>query len=91
MSQAAFLSNLNRWIRDYSAPGVPDQRAIENFIECETSEAVRSLSNELRAIAAGKLDNMDLDHSIGMNRKFRHGTYQEWAKTMLLWISGYKR
>ena len=91
MSQAAFLRNLNAWIRDYSAAGVPDQKAVENYVECETAEAVHSLVNEIRAIANGKIDEAELDRTVGLNRKLRHMSYQEWAKNMLLWIANYKR
>ena len=91
MTQVAFLRNLSSWIRDYSGAGIPDQKAVENFIECESVEAVRSLGNELRAIANGMIDDGDLDRTVGMNRKLYHRSYQEWAKAMLLWIANYKR
>ena len=90
MAKVSFLKNLNHWIRDYSVAGVPDQRSIENFIECESAESVSSLCNELRAVASGNFEDSELDQTLGMNRKFRHGSYQDWAKMMLLWSANYK-
>ncbi|MCB9029578.1 MAG: hypothetical protein H6619_00885 [Deltaproteobacteria bacterium] len=64
-----------------------DKRGVEDFVSCEAHEGVRSLRYELQVIAEGKGQENVLDSIVGLKRKARHGTYQDWAKLMLLWIS----
>ncbi|MBX7145048.1 MAG: hypothetical protein K1X79_11400 [Oligoflexia bacterium] len=78
------------WVQNYGMGEVNDQRAVENFIECETREAVNMLRHELQLIVEGKFKEEILDKLVGVKRKVKYGPYQEWAKLMLLWIAGYK-
>jgi hypothetical protein len=81
---------INYWVKNYGSGGTGDQRAVQDFMECETTEAVKSLKNELIGLIQGEPDDDMLDHTIGINRKVKYNSYEEWAKLMLLWIAEYK-
>lgn len=78
------------WIQNYGQSGIPDQRAVETFMDCETTEAVNLLRFELQLLAEGKFKEEVIAKIVGMNRKVKYNSYTEWAKLMLLWMSGYK-
>ena len=78
------------WVQNYGQSGIPDQRAVETFIDCETTEAVNMLRNELQMMAEGKFKEETADRLIGVKRKVKHGSYSDWAKLMLMWMVGYK-
>ncbi|RIL08962.1 MAG: hypothetical protein DCC75_07620 [Proteobacteria bacterium] len=78
------------WVKNYGSSGAGDQRAVQDFMECETVEIVSSLKLELANIVQGNFDQENLDKLIGAKRRLRHDSYQEWAKLMLLWIASYK-
>lgn len=78
------------WIKHYGSSGAADQRAVQDFMECETTEVVTSLKLELANISQGNFDQENLDKLVGSKRRQRHETYQEWAKLMLLWMASYK-
>ena len=78
------------WVQQYGSSGAPDQRGIETFKDCETTEAVKILHNELRGIMAGNYKMESMDALIGVKRRVKHGSYEEWAKIMLLWLANYK-
>ncbi|MCB0332548.1 MAG: hypothetical protein KDD55_03550 [Bdellovibrionales bacterium] len=76
------------WLQQYGNTGAPDKQAVETFVEVETDEKVRALRGQLYAISQGKLNEPQMDKVIGKARKLRHGSYEDWAKVMLLWMSG---
>ena len=81
---------VREWIQAYGRPDVTDDRGVQDFMLCETLEEVRSLQVELVAMAEGRFDEKILDDVIGMRRKGRYGSYNQWAKLMLQWILAYK-
>lgn len=91
MADSPIYKSLMNFIRIYGSAGVSDQRAVQDFMECETSETVRSLQSELSAIMSGKFSIEVFDKTVGVKRRLMHNSYQEWARSMLLWIASYKR
>ena len=89
-SQNRFFPQLKAWADQYAPAGVEDQRAVHTYMECETREAHATLRNELRSIAGGQYRRETLDIIIGQGRVAKHGSYDAWAKLMLLWMSSYK-
>lgn len=87
---ANLYKNLVYWVRNYGSAGIPDQRAIETFIDCETDEMIAATRSELTAVTSGKFTEAIMDQCIGASRRLKYGTYIEWAKMMLLWIANYK-
>ena len=67
------------------------QRAVENFLDCETYECVMSLRDELTAIKNGRGKQDVLDALLGKRRAQRWGDYQKWAKQMLVWMAQARR
>lgn len=78
------------WVRDYGAGGVEDKRAVQDYLEAESREAVSSFRAELASISKGNYDPEKLDIFVGPQRKSKHGSYDRWAKMMLLWMADYK-
>ena len=78
------------WVQNYGQAGISDQRAVETFMDCETTEAVNLLRFEMQLLAEGKFKEEIIAKIVGKNRKLKYGSYIDWAKLMLLWISGYK-
>lgn len=78
------------WVQHYGGAEISDQRSVQDFMECEPREAVASLKNDLVLLSQGVPDESALDPIIGLKRKLRHNSYQEWAKMMLLWMASYK-
>ncbi len=77
-------------LKTYSPPGVDDKRAVQTFIDCETDERVRAVKGQLYAISRGRYDDATFDKVIGVDKRMKHGSYEEWAKLMLQWMAGYK-
>lgn len=80
---------LKYWKDNYTKPGMPDKRAVEDFIECETSEIIKLFRLELQSVLQGNYTVESLDVLIGPGRVARHGSYEDWAKLMLQWIAAY--
>ena len=78
---------VRQWCEAYGRSDVPDNRGCRDFIDCESSEQVRSLQAELLAMAEGRYDEAILDQLVGVRRKVKHGSYQAWAKLMLQWLA----
>ncbi len=78
------------WIEHYGKAGLPEQKAVEVFMDCETREMISSFRNEIQGIAQGNFQEESLDKIVGVSRKIKFGSYQEWAKLILLWIANYK-
>ena len=84
--------NLVYWAKNYAAGGsMPDKKAVEVFMECETTELVVALRAELIGITKGNFREDYMDANVGRGRAMKHGTYQAWAKIMLLWMAETKR
>ena len=81
---------IREWIQAYGRPDIPDQRGVQDLMECETSEVVRALQAELMMVTAGKFDAANFDKAIGTRRRAKHDSYENWAKLMLQWIASYK-
>lgn len=75
---------LRYWLSSYAAGGCEDRQAIENFIECESQEALSSLRGELIAIKNENFSEEIMLQILGPNRVAKHGSFVEWAKVMLL-------
>jgi len=78
------------WIDNYGSSGIPDQRAVQDFMDCETRELVDGLRNELVGLVQGAVTEEVLDQIVGQKRKGQYGSYVEWGKLMLLWMASYK-
>lgn len=76
------------WVREYGQSGVPDQQAVQIFIDCETREVITGLQNELLAISHGRYKEEVFDLIVGIKRRIQHSSYDNWAKVMLQWIAG---
>jgi hypothetical protein len=85
-----FFPHLKQFVSVYAPPGVDDQRAIQTFMDCETTESIGTLRNEIRAIASGNFHGPSLDLVLGKGRFSKHGSYDNWAKLALLWMANYK-
>ncbi len=85
-----FYKQVDFWIKNYGGAGMTDQEAVATFMECETKEMVVMLQGELRSISAGKYDQDIFDKVVGVKRRAKHSSYDEWARLMLLWIANYK-
>ena len=81
---------LRQWAREYGRADVSDQRGAQDFMECETTETVKSLQAELVALSEGNFDEALMDDILGKRRKVRYGNYKEWAVLMLRWIASYR-
>ncbi len=78
------------WLDGYAASGAGDQRALQDFIICESKEALDSFRAELIAISRGNFKPEIMDKFLGKKRLVHFPTYDEWAKKMILWMSEYK-
>jgi len=87
---ARHYKQIGNWVEQYGNSGAPDQRAAEIFMDCETRESITMLQNELRSVAAGRYKESVMDSVLKPARRSKHGSYEEWARLMLLWISNYK-
>ena len=79
------------WKDNYAKPGMPDQRALQDFVECENNEVIRLLRGELNSIKGGNYTTESLDVLVGPARVARHGSYEDWAGLMLQWLAAYLR
>lgn len=80
-----------QWAKEYGSSGLPDQRALQDFIDCETDEAISGLKSELIGISQGNYRDEIFDKVVGVNRRLRHTSYGEWAKLMLMWLASYNK
>ena len=83
------LKQIPEFIKAYGAVG-DDRRAIIDFMECESTEAISSLRAELSGVAQGGHAVEMLDKSIGAARKYKYGSHEQWAKNVLLWMASKK-
>lgn len=80
-------SRVAAWVREYGSGGIDDNRALRDYLEIEANESINSLRNELHALARGNYIEESIQKLVGAKRKVRHGTYDEWAKSMLRWMA----
>jgi len=90
MSKGQYYEQVIQWNKEYGSSGASDQRAIQTFMDCETDEKIRALRGQLYSISTGKFDAATLDKQLGAGRASKHGSYEQWAKLMLMWMAGYK-
>lgn len=83
-------TRIKSWVDEYGNAGQEDKRAIEEFIMIEAAEAVNLLRGELMQMAKGNYSQDNLDKIVGIKRRVKHGSYDEWAKLMLIWMANYK-
>lgn len=83
------LKQISEFIKIYGPVG-DDRRALQDFMECESTETISSFRSELAGIAQGGHAGEMLDKSIGPARKIKHGSHEQWAKTLLLWMAAKK-
>lgn len=72
------------WLENYAHPELPDAMGIEDFVENEPIEHVRSFQNELHNIVNGNYNEEHLTQILKAGRKVKHGSYSNWARLMLL-------
>ena len=84
------LIKIRYWSEYYAKPGYTDDRAIQDYMVCEHAEAISSLRGELVGIKEGYFKDDTLKVLLGPMRETRYGSYQEWAKMMLLWMAAFK-
>ena len=88
--QTAAYPRIKAWCDVYGKSDADDKRAVEDFMTCEANEAVASLRAELVAVTRGIFDDRTFDAIVGQKRRLKYGTYDAWAKIMLLWMANYK-
>lgn len=88
--QKPIFTKIKYWVDSYGNSGAEDKRALQDFVECEATESVNSLRSELIGLSNGLFDETNLNMLIGSGRKDRHGSYNAWAKIMLLWLASIK-
>lgn len=80
------LKYIPEFIKVYGAVG-NDQRAIQDYLECESNEAIAALRAEFVGVAQGSHPIEFLDKSLGAARKIKYGSHEQWAKNVLLWMA----
>jgi len=83
-------NRIKYWVENYAITSSDDKRAVEDFIECETREIVSAFRAELIQIVSGNFSPETLQVLIGGGRSLKYGSFDEWAKMMLLWIANYR-
>ncbi len=83
-----FLPTLKDYERRYGVSlAGNDKKALRCFREYESKERVRRLQSELLLIKQGKVTEKACTQVVGKKRLAKYGSYEEWAKLMLLWLS----
>jgi hypothetical protein len=75
------------WVDHYGSSGADDKKGAELFVTCETAESIVSLRSELISMSKGNFNQSTIDVLIGLNRRHKHGSFENWAKMMLLWLA----
>ena len=74
------------WNQNYAAGGIEDRRAIGDVRLCESAEFLKPFESQLYTISQGTFDEENLHQIVGLKRKIKHGSYEQWAKLMLQWL-----
>ena len=83
------LKHIPEFIKTYGQVG-NDQRAIQDYMECESNESIAALRAEFVGVAQGAHPIEFLDQSLGLARKVKFGSHEQWAKNILLWMAAKK-
>lgn len=83
-------TRVRQWVQEYGVPGSDDKRGAIDYMEIEAAEAISALRAELAAMIQGNYNEEVLDRLVGPGRKQRHGSYEEWARSMLRWMANPK-
>lgn len=75
------------WVQEYGRSGAPDQRAVQDYVTCENDELIRRFRAQLYSISQGNYEIEQFDKLVGIDRRTRHGSYEAWARIMLLWLN----
>jgi hypothetical protein len=78
------------WIQNYGKAEMADQQAVQVFMECEGTEAAKGLRAELQSIAEGRFSDVGSDATVGASRRIKFGSYDSWARMMLIWLASQK-
>ncbi len=89
--QRATYKYIRYYTKQYGRREVLDQRAAQDFVEVEPDYIVKAFKAELLGILHGKFTAETIDALVGQHRKVRHGSYEEWAKLMLLWMTEHRK
>lgn len=81
------LKEIRNWLEFYAKPGYPDNRAVIDFIECETREVLNSFKAELIGIKNGNIDQKILETILGKKREIQYESYKNWATLMMIWMN----
>ena len=79
------------WIQNYCQGDMDDKRNLENLIICEGDEILKPFRLQLHSIAQGLYDEELMDQLAGKKRKVKHGSYENWARLILLWAGEMKK
>ena len=82
--------HVRTWIEWFGHGQMPDQRAVHEFMDIEQREVIASLRVELFALSQGRFDVKIMDQVLRPKRKMKHGSYEQWAKYMLIWMAEHK-
>ena len=63
------------------------RRAVQDFVDCEPTETVSAFKLELSGIANAVHPIERLEQLLGVNIKVKYGSYEQWAKTVLLMLA----
>lgn len=74
------------WVTNYGFGDWDDQKAMENFVICETAEVAKPLLAQLYTISQGQYEQETLEKVVGKKRLGKYGTYENWAKLMQMWL-----
>ena len=78
------------YIDSYGVSGTDDQRAVQTYMDCENREMIESLRTEMIGMSHSKFKPDTLDKIVGKSRIVKYGSYEQWAKYMLMWMSAYR-
>jgi len=91
MSEHRSFDKILAWIQNYGQGGIEDQKGAENCVICETDEFINPLRAQLHFISKGEFDEEALDRVIGVKRRLKYGSYENWAKLMIFWLNDAKK
>lgn len=86
------LPSIEYLIKSYSnSSDGNDQKAVNSFNMFETKEKVSRLKNELMWIRDGIVAEETCTRVLGVKRKAKYESYDNWAKYVMIWISQHKK
>ena len=80
----AFIPTIDYLIKNYAkSSSSDDQKAARVFLDFESREKLQRLRNELVHVKNGQVNPSVLDQVIGLSRKSRYQSYENWASIVL--------